>query len=271
MVIKWLRSRLGGAGRRAAPPQQTPERPAGAVSEPDPLNPERTIYTYGPPQEPREPDSEAESFEAISDHVKRHVGDYEIVLHELVSEHVHVDVIPVPPSDTHAGWTFVTSGMSDLPMAPPEGAKACRYAELLIRLPANWPVPDLGAGDMSPWDDEAAYWPIRVLKGLALYPHRHGAWVWDGHTIALTDGVTPIAPGVGFTSILLTYPASLPTGFWNLPLSEDKQISFLTLIPLYPDETDYKRIHGMDALFDLMPEPELIEILDPHRPSLIPR
>ena len=77
------------------------------------------------------------------------------------------------PTPARPFATFATLGMSDRPMTvPPDAVRsgAARYAELVVSLPADWPVPDGGS-----WADEAAFMPVRALK-TQLLPilHRRG-------------------------------------------------------------------------------------------------
>jgi len=67
------------------------------------------------------PDMSDSCIEQISDHVERHIGPIESVFHEIISDTVHVDVHFVPPTEARPWTTLVTSGMSDRPMAAPEG------------------------------------------------------------------------------------------------------------------------------------------------------
>ncbi|WP_262922976.1 suppressor of fused domain protein [Hymenobacter cellulosilyticus] len=67
------------------------------------------------------------------------------MFHEIISDKVHLDVHVVDPSKDFPFYTLVTSGMSDLPMAVPEGEEEARYAELCVLLPSTWQMPETGA------------------------------------------------------------------------------------------------------------------------------
>ena len=72
---------------------------------------------------------------------------------------VHIDIYVVPPTKERRYGLLITSGMSELPMNPPpdvwkwwkidvnklpkEARKAlnCDFAELVIKLPPDWPLP----------------------------------------------------------------------------------------------------------------------------------
>jgi len=60
-------------------------------------------------------------------------GEADTVLHELLPLIPHIDVYRFPPSGKRDFFTFVTGGMSDLPMnAPPELGADYRRAELIF-------------------------------------------------------------------------------------------------------------------------------------------
>src|SRR4051794_32608719 len=64
-----------------------------------------------------------ESLQAISDHIETHIGKIGVVLHEIASDYIHVDVHHIPPTVDRNFHSFVTSGMSNRPMkVSPEAA-----------------------------------------------------------------------------------------------------------------------------------------------------
>src|SRR5690606_35651519 len=109
---------------------------------------------------------DADAMDAICAHFTEHVGEASMVFHEIVSDLVHIDVHQIPPSDERPFWTLYTTGMSDRPMSAPEGAEDCRYAELMIKLPAAWPIDRLNEWPQGGADAETErmYWPVRWLK-----------------------------------------------------------------------------------------------------------
>jgi len=61
-------------------------------------------------------------------------------------------------------------------MDPLEGLEDCRFCEVYLCLPPDWPMaPELRL-------DRAEGWPVRLLAELAQHPHRSGEWIWFGHT-----------------------------------------------------------------------------------------
>ncbi|MEO1085403.1 MAG: suppressor of fused domain protein, partial [Acidobacteriota bacterium] len=70
---------------------------------------------------------DAEHIERISDHIEEHIGPIASVLHELVSDQVHIDIHVVAPTPERDFYTLVTSGMSERAMAAPEQCADFRY------------------------------------------------------------------------------------------------------------------------------------------------
>ena len=64
--------------------------------------------------------------DAITEHIESYYdgfGEDAIVLHEVISELVHIDVHVVKPTDERPYYTLITSGMAERPMTVPEGLK----------------------------------------------------------------------------------------------------------------------------------------------------
>lgn len=202
------------------------------------------------------------STEEIADHIEKHVGKIHLVLHEIISEQVHIDVYWVKPTPERPFHTFVTSGMSDKPMNTPEGVEGCDYAELSICLPEDW---KLSEEDLN---DENNYWPIRWLKYLARFPHEYNTWFGFGHTIPNGDPAEPFAENTKLNTMLLLPTIVFKKDFHTLAL-ENKSIDFYTLIPLYSEEVALKMKKGVEALFDGFDAFGVTDIVQVDRPSTV--
>ena len=202
-----------------------------------------------------------EHIEAIGAHIERHLGPVSGVFHEIISDLVHIDVHVVPATEEFPYLRLVTSGMSDLPMTvPDEGdADVPRYMELMVTLPADWPI------SQDAFEDERNYWPVRLLKGLARLPHEYDTWLGFGHTIPNGHPSEPYAPGVGFDGAIVLPPVTPPEDFAELALEDGKVISFMTIIPLYPEEMDLKLKKGAEALLDRFDAKNIQDVIEPGR------
>lgn len=199
------------------------------------------------------------SLEEISAHIDRFVGPVEMVWHEIISDLVHVDLHHVGPTPDRDSHVLITSGMSDRPMCTPEGVAGCQFAELLITLPASWPL------KQDAFKDEANYWPIRMVKQFARMPHEYDTWLWWAHTVDNGDPAEPFHPSTKQQSAILAPPILLPEAFSCLETSSGRTIEFFSVIPIYAEELKFKMNRGAEALFDRFDEHGVTELIDPGR------
>lgn len=224
------------------------------------------IHRYNEPQ--RKFDlafGDGDNIDRISAHIEEHIGPVQTVLHEIISDLVHVDIHVVAPTAQRNYYTLITSGMSDRAMNAPEGMEAWRFSELLLCLPPTWPM------DQEAWKDEAHYWPLRWLKMLARFPHEHKAWLWQWHTIPNGDPSEALAPGLQLTGVMLMPPVHTPRAFRELRIDAEKTIHFHALVPLTTDEMQLKLEHGAEALLPGFDKHGITELLAADRSSSLRR
>ena len=220
------------------------------------------IYRYEARERPFEPAfGNSEAIETISGHIERHLGPIAGVYHEIISDVVHVDLHYRTPTPVRPYYTLITSGMSDRPMAAPPRAGDCRYAELMLSLPATWPFPT-EPGQTAPFQDEAHDWPLRWLKTLARFPHEYDTWLWWGHTMPHGDPPEPFAPNTKMCGLLLADPVLVPETFLQLRVDAAKTIHFFSLLPLYQDEMEFKLKRGAEELLERFDKAGVTEELD---------
>ena len=207
----------------------------------------------------------SESVELINAHIQQYVGEVSEVFHELVSDLVHIDINSVDPTQNRPYFTLITSGMSDIRMAAPDGFEEFGYAELMICLPSDWPL----SGERI--KDEKHYWPMRILKYLARLPHAYDTWLWATHTIPNGDPPEPFAKNTKLSGVLVMYPSLMPEGFSRLKVSDQKELYFLSLLPIYKEEMDFKLDKGLDPLIDKLDKANVTELLDILRPNVCKR
>lgn len=206
------------------------------------------------------PEHPGEHLEIIEAHVEEHIGKIEGVFHEILSDLIHLDVLTIPATDDRPFHVLVTSGVSDEPMNVPEGMEEFNRAELLIALPAEWPL------SQEAFANEDFYWPIRWLKMVGRMPHEYETWIGWGHTIPNFDPPEPIA-NTKFTGVMLTPPYWLGEDFLQLETPSGETISFYSVVPLYQEEMDFKLKHGAEALEDLFEKHDVDFAICPGRPN----
>ncbi len=201
-----------------------------------------------------------QTIEAISSHVRRYVGPPETVFHEFVSDLVHVDIHWVKPTPERNYHTLVTSGMSDRPTAAPEPALS--YAEVMICLPPDWPL------TQESFQDERNYWPLRWLKLLARLPHECNTWLFASHTVPNSDPPCPFAENTKLCCALLFTPVLFGPEFPKLEVNADKTVHFLSLIPLYREEMEFKMRKGFEPLLERLDAAGVTELLNIERKNM---
>ncbi|MDF2713741.1 MAG: hypothetical protein K0R28_666 [Paenibacillus sp.] len=199
-----------------------------------------------------------QTIQAISEHVEKYIGKIDYVIHEIVSDLIHLDILVVKPTRERNYYSFVTCGMSDLPMTVPEGAENFKFAELMICLPGDWNV------SQTAFEQEEHYWPIRWLKDLARLPHEYATWLYLAHTVPNGSPPQPYATNTKLSGMLLAPPSVTrdPKDFFTLTLPNRNQVHFFSLIPLYTEEMDLKLERGADHLFGKLEKAGVNEILD---------
>lgn len=204
---------------------------------------------------------DSESIEAISAHIEKFVGPIHQVFHELISDLVHIDVHWVRPSKDRPYHVLVTSGMSDRPMTVPDGAETFQFAELLISLPKDWKL------SQKAFEDEANYWPIRLLKMMARLPHEYETWLGSGHTVPNGDPEEPYADNTKFSCALVLPPLNFDDEFSRLTLDDGREICFYSIVPMYREETAFKLNNGLDKLLERFSKHNTQEVIDLKRPN----
>jgi hypothetical protein len=205
----------------------------------------------------------SENLDEIEKHITKHLGVPERVFHELISTTVHIDVHIVPATAERPWVSLVTSGMSDIPMTTPEEVEVWRFAELMIRLPADWKLGE------EAFKQEENYWPIRWLKILARLPHEYESWLSYGHSIPNGDPPEPFAPGMPFAGMILTWPSIGGEELATLYLADGTPVHFWSLIPLHPSEISFKLKHGSDPLLEKLAAAGYSDLYDPRRPAVV--
>ena len=221
------------------------------------------IHRYGPSMKPFQAALDSPDIEKIEQHIEKYIGKIETVFHEIASHLVHVDVLVVKPTPQRNFYTLITSGMSHQPMKPPPQVEQCKFAELLICLPPEWP------GFTEKYEVlDKANWPVQLLKMLARFPHEYDTWLWNGHTMPNGDPPKPYADGTKLSGMIIAPPLLVPKGFHSLEIDANKTIFFFSILPIYPEEMDCKLKKGSNALFKLLDEHKVTELLIIDRPSV---
>lgn len=201
--------------------------------------------------------------QAIEEHVEKYIGEITWVMHEIVSDNLHIDVLIVEPTPERNFYTLITLGMSALPMFVPEDSEISPYAELMICLPPDWVIKQTEENTDDEPADEKNYWPVRWLKMLARFPIDYKTWLGYGHSIPNGEH---FANNTKLNGIILSPPLE-EEEFFCLPL-DNKDIYFWNLVPVYEEEMQLKLDNGADKLFELFDEYDISSVLDVNRQNV---
>jgi hypothetical protein len=128
-------------------------------------------------------------------------------------------------------WLLATEGMSIRPMTvPPEGddevAKECRYAELFLRLPPEWPV------DKEWLNQPQNRWVLDWVMRIARWPHEHKTWFGRSAVIANGEPPQPFTEGLPFSCWLVT-PTEEQFSRWIV--NEEKIVRYYWIYPIFTE------------------------------------
>lgn len=221
--------------------------------------------------------------EKIAEHIERHFGEPLMIIHDKKSGLVHIDIYVIPPSEERNFAMLITSGMSEKPMeAPPDAWRCwpiditkvpeemreifnCRYAELVLKLPPDWHLPQLD-GELK--KDEYV-WPTLELHHLINYVHKNSQWFWHGHTMrSRSDDSLPFSPETKLSGWVFVHPPNLPPSFGILKISDSKAICFLQIVPAYIEEIMYAMKHSTEALIDKFTQYGIPDYIDIKRKNI---
>ncbi len=198
--------------------------------------------------------------EAVEKYISDAFGDFDNVLHEILSPDIHVDIVIIEPTPEKNYYTIVTMGMGAYKMEVPEEISEFSRVELCIYLPADWKVNE---------QDEKWYWPMRWLKTLARLPINNNTWLGYYHTVPSGQ---PFAENTELSGFILDTPDSIADDkdtFCTLPNGE--KVHFYTIVPLYEEEMSFKVDNGgqelMDRIYDA--DSEFPQLVDLNRESVV--
>ena len=162
-------------------------------------------------------------------------GKSDLVYHEIMPMVPHIDIFKYPPTAERPFYTFITSGMSDIPMTlPKELSSEYRRIELVLYTSEDKP-------EFS-----------EMLRRLAHFPHDNQTWLHWGHT--MPNG----------TPAELLFDSSCLDSFFFIPsivrpdselgkrlIWQGEPIHLVWCVPISTAECNYKLEKGSNAIYDL--------------------
>lgn len=155
---------------------------------------------------------------------------------------------------------IMTNGLSDYKMVTPEKVEGKEYNELYFCLPSYWEWEDLENPRMN--------WIFPWIQRLAKYVRENNTWFGNGHTMPCGNDMQSLSETMKQNHFLLSDPLLLEEELQPL-IVEDKIINFLAIIPIYPDEMDYKQGKGTFKFVQKLRQHGITEKLDDFRGTVL--
>ena len=209
-----------------------------------------SIYEYGEPEQKTERRAAAVTpYEReICEHMEALFPRRETrVYREIESEFLHVDVFVMKAPTKKDFHVIYTTGMSAMPMKLPQEFlpqyQALERAELLLFLPAEW---DILTGYETDKDvPEYLWWPVKLMKYLARFPHEYETWLGWGHTLPNSADFVPYDDSTKLCGVML---GALQENISLMRAEDGTQINLYCVMPLYKEEMEYQKTAGTEAL-----------------------
>jgi len=164
--------------------------------------------------------------------------DSEVVMHEIVSDDMHIDLVHYLPTEIFPYNIIATVGMSGYEMQN----VPFKRVELIMFLPKDWKL------DEESFKDENWYWPIRMLKECARLPYLNNTALSIFHTFSYDAEYKPFAESTDMSVGFLTFPTWLNHDIFSLKYGflKKKEINFLCLTAITKDELDKLQEYDVD-------------------------
>ena len=153
---------------------------------------------------------------------------------------------------------LMTDGLSEIDMNTTEKTKDKRHIELFFCLPNYWEIDQL---------EHTEYrWVYSWLSKLKEYIRTKDQWLGDGHTIYCGESHCYLSSDLKLNHLFLIDPILLKD---ELPPVErnKKKVHFLSVVPIFSDEMDYKQGKGTLKLKRKLLKKGVTEKLDEYRQS----
>lgn len=157
---------------------------------------------------------------------------------------------------------IVTNGLRDYNMPVPEKWKGREFNELYFCLPSYWEWEDT--------DNPQMNWVFYWIQRLAKFVVQEETWFGHGHTMPCGKEMNPLSSTMKQNNFMLADPMLLEQEMASV-MVDGKDIHFLSIIPLYKNEIDYKQSKGTFKFMQKLVNNGITEKLDDYRGSAMKR
>lgn len=212
---------------------------------------------FGTPAEPVPTGCPADRFDtpyadAINAHFEKEFPDRApLVWKDADGMEIHL----LAPTEKEPWYVAYTVGMSAHLMELDNVGNRRKYgylrtAELMMYLPADWPMAGLLARREGEEPDRETCWPLRMLYKLSRMPQAQNTWLGAGHTVPNGEPPHALADNTDFCGAALFLPAdgNGPHEIQPVPVSQDQSVLLYVVVPVYKEELELKQLRGAEAL-----------------------
>ncbi len=196
----------------------------------------------------------------ILNHVEKYFGKVTNTLSEIIPGSKVAVNLHIIPNSSNNFITIVTTGMSDYPMDDSTEAFEERFAELIIKLPINWPI------DKNDMKDMNNYWPLGWIRKIAHIPHMYDGWL--GTDVIIPNGEPPqsFSSNTKLSCLMICKPRE--SGLERFMSTQGNIINFYTLMPIYEEERNIALEKGCEYLITKLNERGITDVLDVTRENV---
>ena len=155
---------------------------------------------------------------------------------------------------------LMSDGLSNHRMNVHEKHAGEEFAELFVLLPSYWKLDEPENPRMN--------WVFDWLTKLKKYIIEKDTWIGNGHTFSTGKDMAPISPTMLQNHFNLSDPMELANELAPIQMT-NKTVYFLSLIPIFADEMDYKQGKGTAKLFSKFALQNITEKLDDYRSTVL--
>jgi hypothetical protein len=155
---------------------------------------------------------------------------------------------------------IMTNGLSDYKMPVPEKVAGREFNEIYFCLPSYWEWEDLENPRMN--------WIFPWIQRLAKYVVDKQTWFGAGHTLPCGKEMQELSETMCQNHFFLSDPLLLEQQLEPIEV-EGKTIYMLAIIPIFPDEMDYKQGKGTFKFLQKLSNQGVTEKLDDFRSTVL--
>ena len=155
---------------------------------------------------------------------------------------------------------LMTNGLSNYKMPVHEKMNGREFNELYFCLPSYWKWEEA--------DNEKMNWIFPWIQRLSKYVIEKNAWFGHGHTMPCGTDENRLSTTMRQNYFFLSDPVLLKAELSPLQIGE-KTIHFLSIIPIFPDEMDYKQGKGTFKFEQKLRTHGITEKLDDFRGTVL--